>query len=350
MLYAKLQAAVRQFENIESLVNNSHRARESNVPYGLEDYFSNFSNVDASYAKVFDYCAAVTRAYSTYERFVLDAVEQWVEWCFHYNPTIILQSATTLQAYEAGVAEIFRRSKEPRFSDIDRAVVAKSLAAFHGGRMEERFSFIADPFFATLPNINIEHVDKLFREVGVDGVDSWLADSPSVSNFAREEGFNVKTIVKDFVARRNEAAHGNGLPENIFGAVELSARITLLKLICESLSDLIFATACQIAEKDRHIEVYGGCVTKIWDKSFAFELKCGSSAVSAGENVTFMKRGHIFSAKINSIQLEGLGCKTFYGPKTVLGITLTDKKIPSKKMSMIFTSKITGIERLSRTQ
>lgn len=344
MLSAKLQLALRQFENIEALISSSQRARDIVLPYGYDEFSSGSSAVDAAYAKVYDYCAAITRAYSTFERFVLDAVEQWVEWCFQFDSQIIINNPTALHAYELGVAEILRRSREPRFADIDRSLISKSLSMFYGGNFEERWKFSAEPFFALLPNINLELISKLFREVGLDSADGWLANHAGLKYFAAEEGFNIKEAVKDLVERRNEAAHGNGPPEDIFGARELNSRLKLLRLVCQSIADLVIFSACQ---KARAQSVgYAGAVTKVWAARAAFELNATDKRISVGDHVLFVKSGEVQFDVIASVQFENRGCRIFYGPGALVGIALESGKMPTRNASMILPDQIIGLEKL----
>src|SRR4051812_15220422 len=124
MLWRNLGTTQRELMQIKKVLVTSGRDRDRQAPFGYDDIWKLDNELDHSYWKAFDHCATVVRAYATFERFVLNVVEQWVHWCLLYRPEIILKSETARSLYEAGLAEILRRKTETRFVDLDRGHLA----------------------------------------------------------------------------------------------------------------------------------------------------------------------------------------------------------------------------------
>jgi hypothetical protein len=345
MLTSKLKTALTQLESIRHIVENGRRAREHITPYGLESFAPSFEKVDITYGRTFDYCATVTRAYATFERFVLEAFEQLIEWCFQNDRIKFFENKKVQETYEIGVAEILRRHGEARFAGVDKAELAHSLAALHGGAAPKKF--LVSPFFSTLPNLNISHIEGLLTNLGfADTLSAWIADNQEFTEFLEGAGINVGDALKDLVERRNEAAHGNELPSNIWGANELNVRLELLIRVCKKFYE--FVVYLIIKRTDFAAESAGlGVVTALWKTAGAFELKTNSKAVSRNTTVVLFKSGALFTDEISAIQIEGAGCGVYFGPNaSKLGVTLKSGNLPKKRMVVLGASVVPGLDRL----
>jgi hypothetical protein len=335
MLRSKLDVALGQLAGIKKIVENGGRLREYVPPYGFEDALSPLSTVDVSYSRTFDYCASITRAYATFERFILDAAEQFAIWRVAADRTAFLSSAKTVAAYEMGVAEIFRRYGEARFAVLDKAQIAHSLAIFHGVAQGES-KFVAAPFFATLPNLRISHIDQLLQVLDCEEtLSGWLSSSQEASDFCDETGLSILEEVKDLVERRNDVAHGNELPLDIWGPGDIAVRIDMLILLCLKFYELIIYVAICCSQR-----LWGarsvGQVNTVWRSANAFELKTNGRLVCQDSKVVFFKSGSVLVNAIKGLQLEGLNCKAYYGPiETMLGVSLSGSQLPKKRMTVI---------------
>jgi len=85
MLRQRLREAQAHFDQIKLILRGCSRAREQVPPHGLANGES-FGKVDIAYWKAYDHCAAVVRCYATFERFIVNAVDEWVHWSLTYNP------------------------------------------------------------------------------------------------------------------------------------------------------------------------------------------------------------------------------------------------------------------------
>jgi len=345
MLGRNLSAAKQEFEQIRRLLAISHRDRSFVVPYGLEDCWPDVDDVDHTYWRAFEHCATITRAYATFERFVIASVEQWIEWCLRHNPDLILKSESARDAYEKGFAEILRRKSEARFADLDRGKLAVGLSVFHSGIVPENYTLPPAPFFATLPNMRLPTVVALFNSIGLASFSNWIRASRRLSDFCLEENYKLEEEIAQLVERRNEAAHGNGIPAEILGTNELTARITLLSLLCESIFQFVLTAICKAELGDAFERGTVGTVTRVWPRVNAFELRMDATVIYTGTEVLVSAEGCTQRSAIRSLQLEGkpsIGLNVAIG--TYVGVVMS--YVPTEGMRMISISGIRGIEAL----
>jgi hypothetical protein len=343
MLRQRLLAAQRQFDQVKSILTGANKARERDIPYGFESELGVYGEIDIAYWKAFDHCAAVVRCYATFERFILDSVEEWVRWCLLYQPDRVLKSDSARALYESGLAEILRRKSDTRFADVDRARLAQGLALFYSYALPANPFLPIDPFFAVQPNLRLQHVIELFRAVELGSPANWISASVPLQVLCSEEGYNLEEEIRQLVERRNEAAHGNHLPTDILGTNELLSRIDLLTLLCTSIHDFVLAQVCR-AELGDDFEKKGliGRVTHLWPAAKAFELTLARSTLYVGSRIAMIGPGSFTGSSIKTIQVEGKPTLGFSGDAgSALGIQLDF--MPSGGMQMIDSGEVRGL-------
>jgi hypothetical protein len=345
MLRRNLNAATNELEQIRRLLAVSNRDRAFEIPYSIEECWPEVEAVDHTYWRAFEHCATVIRAYAAYENFVVASVERWIEWCLAHRPDLILKNENARGAYERGLAEILRRKTEARFSDLDRGKLAIGLSVFYTGSLPTNFVFSSDPFFAALPNLRLKTIIGLFDSLGLESFSAWLSSSKELRDFCIEEGYSLDEELSQFVERRNEAAHGNGIPSEILGANELTARIKLLSLMCDSIYQFVITAVCK-AELGLEFEGgHVGTVTRVWRKQSAFELTMASTVLYSGTEVLMGAEGSIVRSVVCSLQLENESSLGFEVPiGTALGVRMS--YIPAVGMRMIRLNGVRGIDAL----
>lgn len=345
MLGKRLAETKRQFANIRNILIGSNRARDGDIPHGLEEFLRVYDHVDLAYWKAYDHCSAVVHCYAAFERFALAAVNEWVTWCLTNQPEMILKNESARTLYETGVAEIIRRKTEARFSGVDHGRLASGMGLFYSKLLPDNISLLVDPFFATQPNLRLKHIGDLFQSVGLGPTDQWLQNSKALQQLCQDEGYNLTNEIVHLVEMRNEAAHGNELPTEILGINDLLALIKLLTSLCISFHDLILTQICRAELGINFEKGYLGQITRLWPKNSACELTTGTLTVSVETKVAFIQEGFFEISKVDAIQLEGLSTRHFYGSeKTALGISI--KYLPPVGVKMIDLRNIRGLEGL----
>lgn len=345
MLRQRLRETQAQFDQIKLIIGGCFRAREQVPPHSLANGES-FGNVDIAYWKAYDHCAAVVRCYATFERFVVNAVDEWVRWSLTYHPAPFLRSEAVRARYESGLAEIFRRRTTTRFASLDRARLAQGVTLLYADPLPASPSLPLDPFFAAQPNLTLSHVVALFSAIGLGDPQKWVADCVALQELCAEEGFGVEEELKQLVERRNEAAHGNGLPVEILGTNDLLARVELLSKLCMCLCDFILFGICRAELGDQLERGAMGKVTHVWPTASAFELTVTSSTIYVDLPVAMFGRSVLVLSSIQSIRVEGSPTLGFSdGEGTALGIKMP--YLPVEGMQMIDTRSVRGFDTLT---
>lgn len=345
MLSVHLKNAQRQLGQIKSILAIASRDRNFVIPFGYDEIWPEVDRVDVGYWRAYEHSAVMVRGYATFERFVLDAAEQWIGWLQNHCEDKLFSSEKIRDAYERGLAEILRRKSEARFSELDRGKLAMGLSSFFGAPLPDGFLLPVEPFFATLPNLKLAKIVDLFKSLEMDGLAEWMKASTKLREFCRDEGFNFEEELSHIVDWRNEAAHGNDVPSNILGDTELIARLNFLSLLSESIFDFVVTSICRKDLGDEFAEGLIGTVSHVWPRSNAFQLTMASKVIYTGTAVLMMAPGIMMHSSILSLQLEGssaIGLSVAAGD--LVGVTMD--YLPLDEMRMISVSSVKGLHAL----
>lgn len=344
MLLQRLRDAQNHFEQIKMILSGCSKARDQAAPHSLANG-ENFGSIDIAYWKAFDHCAAIVRCYATFERFIVNAVDEWVRWSLLYHPESLLRSETVRSLYETGFAEILRRRTTTRFASLDRARLAEGVSLLYADPLPKTPSLPLDPFFAAQPNLTLGHVFQLFSAIGLGEPSKWVNECVELQDLCAEEGFGLEEELKQLVDRRNEAAHGNGLPTEILGTNDLIARVELLSQLCACLCDYVLVSIFRKELGNDFERGVWGTVTHVWPSASAFELTVTGATVYVKSPVAMVGRSILTMSFINSIQVEGVATLGFSdGAGTALGIKMD--YLPTQGMQMIDPTMVRGFQAL----
>lgn len=335
MLDKSVEDALDDLEQIKGFARGFQALREKGAPYGFENDFVVFPGVSAAQLRVFEHCTAIIRTYTVFERLVYALAGGWLNWVLRNNPEAVLNNPKSRIAYEMGLAEIFKRQTEPRFSDVDRFSLAKSHSFFDTkSKVILPVEMNMAPFFATFPNLQISHICNLFVNVAIGSPENWLNESPPLLELRDEYSIGYAEALKDVVLRRNEVAHGNPDPGQLLGTNDLIARIEMVAAIGVSLYEFVLSSACTLDLGANFEKGLIGDVTHSWPKSGAFELVTTSSVLGIGEKVLVLEKSCIFMDTIKSIQIEDVATTGFCGSiGTALGVKLN--RLPKQNAKLL---------------
>jgi len=337
----RLFLATQQLGYIEHILRGADNVRrnDSNQLAGAARWYSD--ELDRVYWRAFDHCATLVRAYSTFERFVHEVVTEWLQWCMLYHPSLLLSSDRARISYELGTAEILKWKSNARFSDIDIRRITEGLNFFYDDA-PARASLPVEPFLATQPNLKVPVIQTLFQNVELLSPIDWIKNYDPLRELCEAEGFGIETELNEIVERRNEAAHGNGVPADILGTNELLSRLEFLKLTCSAIHEFAMMRVCQLECGQDYAKGLLGRVTRVWRKRGAFELTTMEFPVRVGMPVVLLGPSSCVFSAINSIQLEGKVRRRFGGIRgTALGI-MTDY-LPAQGINVVDAAKIRGL-------
>jgi hypothetical protein len=255
--------------------------------------------------QVYDHCAAVTRIYAVYERFVSDLVGEYVLMLPKlYGKYSDLPPPVSKQ-HRRGIGHILLRLGETGlYKNIEEEVVVAQLAAGLSGAAG--YTLLTEAFFIDRQNLRLEALLRLFGSLGCENAGQFIESHPAILDFMskeRTEGSSAEKELQTFIGYRNEAAHKK--VENLLSKDETGAVGRFICALGYTLADLVkyeiyrrhvelkhYSVVCKIVETH-----YGGKIV-VGIPDSGVNLKVGDEIIVWGEKVCR-------PATIESIQLEG---------------------------------------------
>lgn len=328
MPFSTLRSFNEQLQQIESIIklNDELRGQISKGTVNTK------SPIDDIYWRQYDYCSAVLRLYAALERYVIDSIQKWLDWNESKGTTEISSSSAALERYRYGVGEILKRSTEPRFSKINLTDLIESLSNFQTGIAK---SIGTDALFATSANLRLPDIFKVLVDVEVHDPGKWFTGFLQLEELNSDNNKTTEGFIKDLVERRNEAAHGNKLPDDFWSANVIIESIEYIRVFANCLSELIANTMIKLAEAQKISDlIYLGEVTESFKKSSAAIIKTENSAIWIGMTIIVQANNRCYLDQITSIKINNIPANAFLLTKNMEAGVQT--KNPLNKKSRIF--------------
>jgi hypothetical protein len=300
MPLAKLKIAVRQARGIAAIVGENEKIRAT---YVIGDEKQKQLDIDEHYWRTYDYCAAVVRLYGGLERFIFDVIADWVKFLAQHDPERLFLSSKAVDRYKYGASEILKRSSEPRFENVDLALLSEGLMYFVQGKPSNRLAIEA--FFAALPNLRFADLQGLLAAVEIEDAGTWFANYRPLVELCEAENITVESQLKDLVERRNEAAHGNELPTDTLATNALGQLAEFVAMLCSALAELITHNISLYAIAERKNFAKIGDVINVFAQPKACLLRSGGNPISMGSPMLIKSGTRCFISRVIDIRLEG---------------------------------------------
>jgi hypothetical protein len=189
--------------------------------------------------QVYDHCAALTRIYAAYERFVSDLVAEYVLQLPNlYSKYSDLPPSVTRQ-HRQGIANILLKvGKKGRYQKFEAQVIVGELATgLTGG---SAYTLLTEAFFIDLQNLRFDTLTRLFGTLGFKHCGKYIGTHPSIIDFLKKERTDHTSTEKelhDFIEYRNEAAHKK--VENLLSRDQTGAIARFIGALGIALADMV---------------------------------------------------------------------------------------------------------------
>lgn len=304
MPFAMLKSLEVQISQIRIIVDTNEELR-SKISSGE---LSTTSVIDDLYWRRYDYCSAVLRLYASFEVFVIDALQKWLDWIVKNKLPILSESEKAISRYRHGVGEILKRSNETRFSKINLTVLIDGLASLQN---KQDSPLGIEPIFATAPNLRFNDVVSVLEALELSDSSAWLNSFPPLQDCCEVFGSTPESFLKDLVERRNEAAHGNKMPDDFWSVALIKDAASFILCLAAAISELIAYKMITIAEIEppqsenfRPLKKIGE-VTEIIKKHNAFIISANAVGLWEGMELLVVTNARCYVALLSSIQLNG---------------------------------------------
>lgn len=319
-----LETQILQIRNIID-TNDELRTKISNGE------LSTTATIDDLYWRRYDYCSAVLRLYASFERFVIDALQKWLDWIVNNKLSILSESEKATARYRHGVGEILKRSNESRFSKINLTLLIDGLAALQN---KQDTPLGIEPIFATAPNLRFNDVVSALESLELSDSSTWLNSFPPLQDCCELFDATPDSFLKDLVERRNEAAHGNKMPDDFWSVALIKDAASFILCLATAISELIVSKMVAIAEvepiNNENFQFQKiGTVTEIIKKHNAFVISANAVGLWKGMEVLVVTKARCYVDLLSSIQLNGFNTLAWM-PNELEEIGLCTSTLPPK--------------------
>jgi hypothetical protein len=273
--------------------------------------------------QIFDHCAIFTRLYSIFEQFVDDLASEYLKLLPNlYDSYWDLPTAVITQ-HRLGVGQIMiKLGKEGPYRGIEEEVLVRQVSS--GIRGEQPYVIVSEAFFIDRQNYRFDRVLALFASLGFAGLRQRIEKDGRIRSLLVEAGIaSIDSELKEFVDRRNEAAHTE--VSNIVAADAVKRIADFILVFGSVLSDAVKEEIWQRSAdvgwyqpvatvKETH---YGGRVIVV-------ELE--EAQYRVGDEFALIKKGKAIPVVVQSIQIANCAVASVTVKKRIeVGLTLNAK-------------------------
>lgn len=249
--------------------------------------------------KIYAVSACVINLYAIYERFVEDAISDYLDALPELFSYINLPSELR-NDYRIGISHILSKIDNERYNHLGHENVIRWYHEALSNTKEYRF--VTEALTRHEQNLRLNTLENLFSKIRLTELNAWLSKSKFIvslytDNAAIKE--QLEAELKIFIQVRNDAAHG-GL-DTLDGKDKLLRYCELIESLIRSLSEYMYLSLLR-----QRIEVnrsrYIGKVSEVFPRNNAFVAKMKiNSSLRIGMDIHIIGENYCFTEKIVSL-------------------------------------------------
>jgi len=242
MYSSTLDGLLRQVGTVRAHVRTSERIRNlimrrdilcTNAARACFDVGSFYSEaLDPTEWRIIDHCAAVTRLYAVYERFVADILGAhlaFLESNFKYAEL----NDRLRRDHRRFLGNILADLDKSRYGHLPLESVIKDFQDCLSGSASYRI--LPDALLTHDQNLRMPELSELFSRCDVGDMADWMSRHRTARAFFREQSRQSDTVdaeLRQIVEARNDAAHGGLEVDNVYGSEVLVEFADFIAMVC----------------------------------------------------------------------------------------------------------------------
>jgi hypothetical protein len=253
--------------------------------------------------QIHDHCAALTRLYAAYERFVGELVSEYTALLPKLYDNYAELPQAVISQHRLGIGQILLKIGEKgRYRNLEEQTIIQELARGLGGAAG--YSLLAEAFFTEGQNLRFQVLARLLSFLGFRNPGRFINRHPDVKCFIKAERADSSSPAKEldaFIEYRNEASHRQ--VDNVLSVDAILSIGRFLSVLAHAVTDLVeegvldrrmaLGHYTQLLSA-RHVH-YGGFVA----------VGClGATTLRTGEEVIAFGDGSWRRTAIESIQID----------------------------------------------
>jgi hypothetical protein len=255
--------------------------------------------------QIYDHCAALTRLYAAYERYVGELVSEYVRLLpkLYIRYSDLPASITT--QHRVGVGHILLKIGEKGpYKNLEEQVIVRELAAGLSGASE--YTLLADAFFIDRQNLRFEMLCRLFSALGFKHCGRSINRHPQVMEFIRAERADTSSAEKelsDFIEYRNEAAHRK--VENVLAIDAIGATGRFVVAVATALAEMVEEGVLKKRMELNHYSPVLSISEVHYDGYVVVGTPIANVDIAVGDEVILFGKNVCHRVKLESMQLNG---------------------------------------------
>lgn len=251
--------------------------------------------------RIYDHCAAFTRLYAVYEKFVLEVLAGWLKML----PELYVKYGDlpdpVRTAHRIGVAEVLTRLSGERYEHLSEEGVLRGL--YEGLQGVSPYRLLSEAFLREDRNFRRGAIDNLLKGVGIPNAWGWIAAHGDIQRFIQEVRGNASTAdaeLTSFVQYRNVAAHGDA--EDVVATPEFGHVADFVVVLGDVLAQLVMREAVHRRIGLGHL-MEAGVVIRDFEGRVA-GVRMNACRLSVGETVVILREQACYSATVESLERD----------------------------------------------
>jgi HEPN superfamily RiboL-PSP-like protein len=255
--------------------------------------------------QVYDHCAALTRIYAAYERFVVDLVAEYVLLLPKlYSKYSDLPPSITRQ-HRQGIGHILLNiGQKGRYRKLEAQVIAGELATGLSGA--PTYTLLTEAFFIDRQNLRLDTLVRLFATLGFKYCGKYIGTHTSIIDFLkkeRPEHSSAEKELHDFIEYRNEAAHKK--VENLLSRDAMGAIARFIGALGIALADMVEEGILQRRMELGHYSAVLTISETHYNDHVVIGIPGQGVDLKVDDDIIIFARNVCCKAVLQSIQLDG---------------------------------------------
>lgn len=256
--------------------------------------------------QIYDHCAALTRLYSAYERFVGSLVSEYVRLLPELYASYADLPSSIVTQHRIGIGQILLKIGEKGpYKDLEEQVIVRELAAGLSGAAG--YKLLPTAFFIERQNLRLDMLARLFSSLGFEHCGRFINKHPAVAEFIRTERADTSTPEKelsDFVDFRNEAAHRK--VDNVLSIDAIAAIGRFVVALASALADLVEEGILRRGLVLGHLTELMTIAETHFGGHVVVGILAGVTTLRVGDELAIVSKHSCARCAIESIQVAGV--------------------------------------------
>jgi len=326
-----VRSVLKANEQMRTLLFGTEAGAVADLQAALLDYIGQAPN--PTLWRVHDHCAAITRLYGIYERFVVDMVGDWLAVLPKLVANYQALDDTVQQEHRRGVARVLQNLGSNKFRHLSALDAVRGFYQAVSG--DTSYELLPEAFALRDQNFRHEVLQVIFSSVAVRDSWGWIQNYGQITAYIDKAGSDTtkaENELKQFVQYRNDAAHG--VSDEVLAVSRIVEISEFVEALCSAICELFWSRFLSHKETNGTATVLGEVTEKFTNGAVVAKMQ--NAEVGVGDTLYACGETCCYPVVVTSIMLDDV---------TQERITVTTER----EVGLMFDREVKRNRRLYRT-